>query len=116
MCILCRFWVWIVLLLVGVAVGVVACGEMAKLPFEAGVGPNPTLPPPNKTLLPTMKVAPAKGWPEDRMPKPPGGMAVSDFAKDLKHPRWLYVLPNGDVLVAETSAPPRPDEYKGFRG
>lgn len=38
------------------------------------------------------------------------------FASDLDHPRWLYVLPNGDVLVAETNAPPRPDDGKGIRG
>ena len=80
------------------------------------MGPNPTLPEPTRTLIPTVKVAPAKGWPEGMTPKPAAGMQVSAFAKDLQHPRWVYVLPNGDVLVAETNAPQRPEEGKGIKG
>jgi glucose/arabinose dehydrogenase len=90
------------------ALGIAACSEMAQLPFSAGVGPNPTLPPPNKTLFPTVDIAPAKGWPEGGKPVPAAGTKVSAFATGLDHPRWLYVLPNGDVLVAESNAPPKP--------
>ena len=93
-----------------------ACGEMAKLPPSAGFGANPTLPEPNPTLLPTVNIAPAKGWPENVKPLSAPGTAVTAFAKDLDHPRWLYVLPNGDVLVAETNAPPKPDDAKGIKG
>src|SRR5262249_25134568 len=65
---------------------------------------------------PTVNVATAKGWPEGRTPVAAPGLAVAAFATDLAHPRWLYVLPNGDVLVAETSGPDRPGDSKGIRG
>ena len=93
-----------------------ACGDVATLPEEAGVGLHPTLPPPNPTLLPTVKIAPAKGWPPGITPRAAAGLAVSAFATGLDHPRWLYVLPNGDVLVAETNAPPKPEDNKGLKG
>ena len=93
-----------------------ACGEMATLPEQAGVGPHPTLPPPNPTLIPTVHIAPAKGWLAGAMPRAAAGLAVNAFATDLDHPRWLYVLPNGDVLVAETNAPPKPEDGKGIKG
>jgi glucose/arabinose dehydrogenase len=92
------------------------CGEVATLPDTAGTGPQPTLPPPNPTLIPTVDIAPAIGWPEGVVPEAAAGLAVNAFATGLEHPRWLYVLPNGDVLVAETNAPPRPKEGKGVRG
>ena len=92
------------------------CGEVATLPVSAGMGPAPTLPPPNPTLIPTIKVAPAKGWASGTMPQAAPGTRVSAFATGLDHPRWLYVLPNGDVLVAETNAPPKPDDNRGIRG
>jgi glucose/arabinose dehydrogenase len=90
--------------------------ESARLPVEAGIGPNPTLPPPNHTLIPTVSIATAIGWPAGVTPTPAAGLAVNALATGLDHPRWLYVLPNGDVLVAETNAPPRPKEGKGIRG
>ncbi len=90
--------------------------EKATLPFDAGVGPAPQLPEPNPTRIPTVNIAPATGWPEGAMPVAGVGLKVKEFARDLDHPRWLYVLPNGDVLVAETNAPPRPEEGKGIRG
>ena len=93
-----------------------ACGEMAKLPEQAGVGPHPTLPSPNPTLIPTVKIAPAKGWPAGATPTAAPGLAVNAFASGLDHPRWLYVLPNGDVLVAESNAPPKPEDGKGIKG
>jgi glucose/arabinose dehydrogenase len=95
---------------------VAACGSTARLPLEAGMGPNPQIPPPEKSLLPTLYVAPAKGWPPGGKPVPAAGLTVTAFATGLAHPRWLYVLPNGDVLVAETNAPPKPQDGKGVRG
>jgi glucose/arabinose dehydrogenase len=88
-----------------------ACGDTAKLTEDAGIGPTPALPEPNPTWIPTVNIAPAKGWPEGTMPKAPPELAVNAFATGLDHPRWLYVLPNGDVLVAETNAPERPARW-----
>lgn len=91
------------------------CGETAKLPVGSGYGPHPTLPEPNKTLIPTVNIAKATGWPEGAKPQAAPGLRVEAFAGDLDHPRWLHVLPNGDVLVAESDAPPKPDN-QGLRG
>jgi glucose/arabinose dehydrogenase len=93
-----------------------ACGDRARLPVTAGMGPAPALPEPTTTLLPTVKVADATGWPAGAAPTTAAGLRVSAFASGLDHPRWLYVLPNGDLLVAETNAPPRPKEGKGLKG
>lgn len=93
-----------------------ACGSEARLQVERGMGPDPALPPPAKSLIPVVNIAPAVGWPDGGHPTPSDGMQVAGFAGGLEHPRWLYVLPNGDVLVAETAAPDRPEEGKGIRG
>ncbi|MBC3254039.1 sorbosone dehydrogenase family protein [Pseudomonas paralactis] len=93
-----------------------ACGESSTLQVADGTGPSPKLPEPNKTLIPTVNIAPAIGWPEGAKPTAAAGTQVAAFAEGLDHPRWLYVLPNGDVLVAETNAPPKPDDSKGVRG
>jgi len=93
-----------------------SCGETATLPVTAGIGPDPILPPPHPTLIPTVNIAPAKGWPSGATPTAAPGLAVRAYANRLDHPRWLYVLPNGDVLVAETNAPPKPEDGKGLRG
>ncbi|MEO6421811.1 MAG: sorbosone dehydrogenase family protein, partial [Candidatus Nitrotoga sp.] len=93
-----------------------ACGGEAKLPIAAGTGLNPTLPPPQQNLIPTVHIAPAKGWPEGTKPVAALGTVVTRFAEGLDHPRWIYVLPNGDVLVAETNAPPKPEDGKGIKG
>jgi len=93
-----------------------ACGEMAKLTIADGTGPRPTLPAPHKTLLPTVSIATAIGWAHGATPQAAPNLRVAAFASGLDHPRWLYVLPNGDVLVAETNAPPRPDDRKGIKG
>ena len=91
-------------------------GDNAKLPESAGIGPSPTLPEPTKTSLPTVHIAPAKGWTEGAQPTAASGLAVHAFAIGLSHPRWLYALPNGDILVAESDGPPRPDDAKGIKG
>jgi glucose/arabinose dehydrogenase len=96
--------------------GLAACGETSSLQVSDGTGPSPKLPEPNKTLIPTVNIAPAIGWPEGAKPTAATGTQVAAFAEGLDHPRWLYVLPNGDVLVAETNAPPKPDDSSGIRG
>lgn len=95
--------------------GLAGCSETAKLPVDSDYGPKPVLAEPNKTLLPTVNIAKAVGWPAGARPVAAPGLQVQAFARDLDHPRWLYVLPNGDVLVAESDAPPKP-EGQGIRG
>ncbi|HKH49314.1 MAG TPA: sorbosone dehydrogenase family protein [Thermoanaerobaculia bacterium] len=102
--------------LIVAAVGIAGCASSARLPVSAGTGPDPNLPPPNTSLIPLVHVVTAKGWPEGDTPEAAEGTAVVAFAQGLDHPRWLYVLPNGDVLVAETNAPPRPEDNKGIKG
>lgn len=94
-----------------------ACSE-AKPPETPtiGFGKNPPLPAPETSLIPTVNIAPAVGWPANAKPTVASGLAVNAFASGLDHPRWLYVLPNGDVLVAETNAPPKPEDAKGIKG
>lgn len=96
--------------------GLTACGERATLLAAEDTGANPTLAQPVKRLIPTVNIAPAKGWPAGAMPTPMAGLVVTPFAAGLDHPRWVYVLPNGDVLVAESNAPPKPDDGKGIKG
>jgi len=102
-------------LLLLVAAVLAGC-ESATLPLAAGTGPRPELPPPHKTLLPTVNIAPAKGWSAGAKPVAAPGLVVAAYATGLDHPRWLMVLPNGDVLVAETNAPPKPEDGKGIKG
>lgn len=92
------------LVVVSLTLLVAAC-DSAELPEEQTQGPNPKIPPPSEALIPTVHLARATGWPQGEMPKPAGGLTVAAFAAGLDHPRWLYVLPNGDVLVAETNTP-----------
>ncbi|QEY65604.1 sorbosone dehydrogenase family protein [Metapseudomonas lalkuanensis] len=93
-----------------------ACSEMATLTVEDGTGPDPLLPPPSRSIIPTVNVAPAVGWAQGAAPVAAKGTRVQAFAENLQHPRWLYVLPNGDVLVAESAAPgtARPAGIKGW--
>ncbi|HSW14472.1 MAG TPA: sorbosone dehydrogenase family protein [Solimonas sp.] len=88
--------------------GLGACGGGSQLSVSEGTGPQPQLPAPQKSLLPVLNIAPAVGWPAGGKPQPAPGLSVQAFADGLDHPRWLYVLPNGDVLVAETNAPANP--------
>src|SRR4051794_29090369 len=105
-----------VVLVAAVGAFLVLRGDSAKLPETATIGPSPVLPEPKKTLVPTVHIAPAKGWPDGGKPTVANGLAVNAFATGLSHPRWLYVLPNGDVLVAEADGPPRPEDAKGIKG
>jgi glucose/arabinose dehydrogenase len=92
------------------------CGKSASLPVSAGTGPHPILTPPTPSLIPVVDVAQAVGWSAGETPVPAAGTHVNVFAAGLDHPRWLYVLPNGDVLVAETNAPPSPEGNPGIKG
>lgn len=92
------------------------CGDQAALPVSAGTGPNPTLPAPKSSLIPTVNVADAIGWPQGVQPTAAQGLSLTAFATGLDHPRWMLALPNGDVLVAETNAPPKPEDGKGIKG
>ena len=114
-------WIRLVCLGLGASAlaGVLAltsCGDMAKLTVAEGTGPRPTLPHASSPLIPTLHIAPARGWPEGARPTAAPGLIVQAFARGLDHPRWIYVLPNGDVLVAETNAPPKPADARGLRG
>ncbi|WP_067648890.1 PQQ-dependent sugar dehydrogenase [Dokdonella koreensis] len=112
-------WVW-----AGAVLGAVALAGCALFPpraaltVDAGTGPAPVLPAPKRTLLPTLDIAPAVGWRDGATPQAAAGLRVAAFARDLAHPRWLYVLPNGDVLVAESNAPPQPADApsRGLKG
>lgn len=91
-----------------------ACSETA-LP-DPGFGAHPALPEPSHDIIPTVNPATAIGWPQGSKPIAARGLEVNAYATGLDHPRWLYVLPNGDVLVAETNAPPKPDDSSGIIG
>ena len=103
-------------LLAVLLLGAAGCGEVATVPGDAGFGPTPVLPAPRPGLLPTVNIAPAAGWPAGVIPVAAPSLAVSAFATGFDHPRWLYVLPNGDVLVAETNAPPKPADGNSIKG
>lgn len=92
-----------------------ACVETASPPLVRGTGPNPQLPSPTKSFVPTVNIAPAVGWSAGAKPLAAEGTFVARFAEGLDHPRWIYVLPNGDVLIAETNAPPKPDDTSGLK-
>ncbi|GBR05732.1 PQQ-dependent sugar dehydrogenase [Acetobacter oeni] len=79
--------------------------EYASLQIAEGTGPHPELPSPNETLVPTINIATPTGWKDEQSPRPAAGLAVRPYATGLDHPRWLYRLPNGDILVAESNSP-----------
>jgi glucose/arabinose dehydrogenase len=92
-----------------------ACGTTARLPLSAGIGTHPAIPRRQESMIPIVNYVKAKGWPAGDSPVAAAGLSVQAFAQ-LDHPRWIYVLPNGDVLVAQTNAPNRPDDNKGLKG
>src|SRR5688572_23150889 len=107
----CRYSFALAVTIVGTS-----CGHNARLSVSQGMGPNPEIPKPSYSMIPTIKVATAVGWASGTTPVAGSGLKVSAFASGFEHPRWLLVLPNGDVLVAETNAPPRPLDGGGIRG
>ncbi|HVJ55636.1 MAG TPA: sorbosone dehydrogenase family protein [Aliidongia sp.] len=100
----------------GAAFYLAVYAEHATLPASAGFGPSPTLPAPDARILPTIRPAKAVGWSAGGKPVAAQGLQVASFADHLDHPRWLYRLPNGDMLVAETNSPTRPDDSRGVTG
>jgi glucose/arabinose dehydrogenase len=83
--------------------------------WPPGTGPAPALPAPAPTTVPVIEIAPAVGWPDDGQPRATTGFQVTAFARDLDHPRTVLVLPNGDVLVAETNKPEPAEPARGLR-
>ena len=102
----------------GLAVVVAACMSPGSSDPLVGFGPNPPMPKVQKSLLPTVGVPDVVGWPAGAAPKAPAGFTVTRFAEGLDHPRWLLVLPNGDVLVAESASVPSPADKsnQGIKG
>jgi len=94
------------------ALSLAACSTGSPDPF-VGFGPNPPLPAPQKSLIPIVGTPKAVGWPAGAAPKAPPGFVVTRYGEGIDHPRWLHVLPNGDVLVAQSSSEPHPP--KGIR-
>lgn len=109
-----------VLVIVVVAGGIMTAvsyrHQRAQLDLAAVQGIDPRIGKPHTGLIPLVKIARAIGWRKGEMPTPAAGLKVQPFATGLDHPRWLLALPNGDVLVAETNAPPRPDDRTGLGG
>jgi glucose/arabinose dehydrogenase len=83
--------------------------------YQAGWGPNPSLPDPQRSLIPTVNIAKAEPWPQGTRPTPADGLAATAYGSGLDHPRWLYVLPNGDVLVAESNKPKNAPKESGIK-
>ncbi len=105
---------WTCMLAVPLAVmALTACGDTASLNEAQTTGANPQLPEPKKQTIPTLHIAPAVGWTDTAAPRAAPGLGVMAMARGLDHPRWIHVLPNGDVLVAESSNPPKPEGSKG---
>jgi glucose/arabinose dehydrogenase len=106
------------LLIVGTAALLLlaACGDTTLLPRSADMGPHPTLAKPVVQRVPTVNIAPAIGWPDGAAPTPMAGLTVTALAQGLDHPRWVMALPNGDVLVAESNSPPKPEADQGLLG
>ncbi|WP_288016749.1 sorbosone dehydrogenase family protein [Blastomonas sp.] len=89
-------------------------GDTAELDIAEVSGPSPVISAPRKEIFPTINVADVEVWADGEAPEAGKGLAVARFAEGLDHPRSMLVLPNGDVLVAETNSPPR--ENKGIEG
>ena len=85
-----------------------ACANASTFSEVNGIGPDPQLPQPETSLIPTVNVVEAVGWSGSERPVAAHGTTVTPFAQGLDHPRWLHVLPNGDVLVAETKCAAAP--------
>ena len=103
------------------ALPLVACNDPKDTATDTATvaqsyGPSPTLPPPEHSWIPTVDIASVNRWPDGAKPTAANGMTVSAFATGLDHPRTVYVLPNGDVLVAESNAPPKPDSGMSIKG
>ena len=81
--------------------GVMVMMRRKDAPKTPAFGAAPTIPEARQQGIMTLKMPTARGWHGDEAPTPAPGLRVNAFARDLQHPRWIEVLPNGDVLVAE---------------
>ncbi len=99
-----------------VLIALSGCTKVAMLSVADGMGPEPAIPAPRRSVIPSIHVVEARAWSVGEHPVAAAGLTVQALAQQLDHPRWLYVLPNGDVLVAETNAPVRPKDATGIRG
>ena len=97
----------IVIVLAGAVIWWAVQPDVATLPIAKVEGERPTISAPRDQTIPTVAVADAVGWKDGATPVAAPGLKVVPFANGLDHPRWLYRLPNGDILVAETNSPPR---------
>jgi glucose/arabinose dehydrogenase len=104
------------LLAVPMVLALAACTQGSALPTDQGFGPNPVLPEAKKQDIPVVKIAKVTGWAKGEVPTAAEGLKVVALAEGLDHPRWVYVLPNGDVLVAESNSPERPKGETGLKG
>ncbi len=98
-----------------IVLSAIGCASPSRSPILDSYGSEIQLPKPKSSLLPTVNIAPAKGWPVGEMPIPATGLKVQAFAEGLQHPRWLYVLPNGDVLGLKRMHRPSPMTVKGSK-
>lgn len=101
------------LVVLGGALFFLTRGDEAELAVAEVTGTEPTLVEPDPESIPTIQIAKPVGWPEGEEPVPAEGLAVNRFAEGLDHPRTLYALPNGDILVALTRAPAKPEDREG---
>ena len=95
----------VILLLLGIFAFIVTRGDTADLPMDEVTGTDPTLDEADAETFPTVAIADPVGWAQGETPTAPEGLAVNRFAEGLDHPRTLYALPNGDVLVSLTRSP-----------
>lgn len=98
------------------ALSLAACASTTEDIGDTGLGPRPELPSPQTSLLPTINIAPVQTRPSQSIPIAPPGFTVTAFASGLEHPRWVYPLPDGGLLVAESNAPAQHDEHGGIVG
>jgi glucose/arabinose dehydrogenase len=94
-------------LAIGAGAWYLSTDDVARLDIAKVMGPEPKITEARTELFPTINIAEVVGWKGDEKPTPAAGLAVNAFASDLDHPRWMHLLPNGDILVAESSAPER---------
>ena len=93
-----------------------SCAVGPSSSSDAGFGASPAMPAPESSLFRWSTSRPVRRAPSGFMPTAPANFLVTEFAGGLAHPRWLYTLPNGDVLVAESDAPKEHDEGSGLFG
>ena len=97
----------VVIVLLGIAAWWIVRGDPAEHSLEEVTGTDPVIAEPDAQTIPTVDVAAPVGWAEGQAPEAAQGLAVNRFAEGLEHPRVIYPMPNGDILVAESNAPER---------